>query len=282
MDELDTSAEPTRDILDSPVNEEDDDDDFGSFDEASVEGLQAPDTPTTDYPLFTTEVLDNPSRFDESLAAVLGGFIPNASMLADEKSLPILNEDGHEYLAKLSKMPHLNPPNWTKLKLRHELLIKLGVPINLDELDTSTMHKRLHQRKLSISEHDINWDGFVIPNIEELHISGEVKEARRQNTSAALSEVEQNLLSNTSQMFLENSSVENLDAKLLQLLENYKTLLELSSIWQDQMRELKHSQEVYESVVQNIVGYNQKLQRQEIMDNLKKMKSKSRKSKRTF
>lgn len=282
MDELDSPAEPTREILDSSVVDEDDDDDFGSFDEASIDGLQAPDTPVTDYPLFTTEVLDDPSRFDESLAAVLGEFIPNASTLGDEKSQPILNEEGHEYLARLSKTPHLNPPNWTKLKLRHELLIKLGVPINLDELDTNTLHRRVHQKKPSISEHDINWEGFEIPNIEELQISGDGREARRQNTSAVLSEVEQNLLSNTSQMFLENSTVDNLDAKLLQLLENYKMLLELSSVWQDQMRELKHSQEVYESVVQNIVGYNQKLQRQEIMENLKKMKSKSRKSKRTF
>lgn len=270
--------------------DEDEDDDFGSFDEASFEEFQAPEEepalkPTEITSKFLSSVFQDQELFLRNLDDLLDSILPHNQQPSSEEPAELLNAEASQRLKKLSQTPRLNPPNWIKLKIRHNLMVKLGVPINLDELESpgSANLKRpsiAHQRKRSINEQDIDWSLFVIPELETLEISPEKKQESITKTNEILSRIEEDNLKNTSQLFLESSSDASLDAKLAQLKANYKELIDLSSIWQDQLKELRSSQEVFESVVQNMVGYSQKLQRNEIIEQLQKTKGK--KGKRTF
>lgn len=269
---------------------EEEDDDFGSFDEASFEEFQAPEPEikqekaTVTKLQFTSTTLSNLEQFQAKLDELLDSIFPEADLETNGSNSTLLTPQASEKLATLSRPPRLNPPNWIKLKIRHNLLIKLGVPINLDELEspnsvsiTNNIHS--HNRRRSVNEQDIDFGDFDIPEFELLNISSDQKQELLHKTNQLLSKIEEDNLNNTSQIFLESSLEESLDAKLAQLRENFKQLIELSSVWQDQMKELRNSQEIYESVVQNMVGYSQKLQRNEFIEHLKK---KGKKGKRTF
>ena len=72
-----------------------------------------------------------------------------------------------------------------------------------------------------------------------------------------------------------------IDEKLNKLTSNYNELLTLSSIWINQIDQLHEEFEIYENVIQSFIGYNQKLRREEIFENLKKLKKKKKKGKAT-
>lgn len=285
------SESPEISVQNGPVSDEQDDDDFGSFDEASFEEFQAPEpeleakTATDGKALFTSATFQNLDELVSKLDELLESIFPTTAPETNSNTDTLLNAEATEKLASLSRPPRLNPPNWIKLKIRHNLLVNLGVPINLDELDSpnsvniTNLQQLSHSRRRSINEQDIDWSEFDIPEFETLNISTEQKQELLHKTNKLLSKIEEDNLSNTSQLFLESSLESSLDAKLAQLKENYLQLRELSSVWRDQMKELRNSQEIYESVVQNMVGYSQKLQRNEFIEHLKK---KGKKGKRTF
>lgn len=285
------SESPEISVQNEPVSDEQDDDDFGSFDEASFEEFQAPEpepeakTATGGKALFTSATFQNLDELVSKLDELLESIFPATASETNSNTDTLLNAEATEKLASLSRPPRLNPPNWIKLKIRHNLLVNLGVPINLDELDSpnsvniTNLQQLSHSRRRSINEQDIDWSEFDIPEFETLNISTEQKQELLHKTNKLLSKIEEDNLSNTSQLFLESSLESSLDAKLAQLKENYLQLRELSSVWRDQMKELRNSQEIYESVVQNMVGYSQKLQRNEFIEHLKK---KGKKGKRTF
>lgn len=269
---------------------EEEDDDFGSFDDASFEEFQAPEpeitqgTATDTKFQFTSTIISDLEPFQTKLDELLDSIFPEADLETNGSNTTLLRPQANDKLATLSRPPRLNPPNWIKLKIRHNLLIKLGVPINLDELESPnsvsiTKSAVSHYRRRSVNEQDIDFGEFDIPEFEQLNISSDQKEELLHKTNQLLSKIEEDNLNNTSQIFLESSLDESLDAKLAQLRENFKQVIELSSVWQDQIKELRNSQEIYESVVQNMVGYSQKLQRNEFIEHLKK---KGKKGKRTF
>lgn len=276
-------AEPQS--LDEPKGEAEDDfddDDFGSFDEASFEEFQAPEL-QTEPTGFSSISLDNIDTVDNELQKIMDQVFPDITMDSEAEAMPLI-PDTLTLFSMLSKNPRLNPPNWIKLKIRHSLLIKLGVPINLDELDaplvTSAGQTRGHSRRRSINVNDIDWEHYDIPEFSALGISPDEKQGLVTSTHEELSRIEADIMNNTSELFLQSSSDESLESKLAQMQQNYAQLIKLSSVWQDQIRELQDSQEIYESVVQNMVGYSQKLQRNEILESLKRAKTK--KGKRTF
>lgn len=276
---------PDPDSVEEPQEENDeefDDDDFGSFDEASFEEFQAPE-PQPAQQRFHSISLDNLATVDNELQRVVDQVFPNLNQKGQSEISPLI-EETLTLFSMLSKNPRLNPPNWIKLKIRHSLLVKLGVPINLDELEApstlSAGQSRGQSRRRSINVNDIDWEQFEIPEFSTLSISTARKEELIASTHKELSRIEADIMNNTSEFFLQSSSDESVRAKLAQMQQNYAQLIELSSVWQDHIRELQNSQEVYESVVQSMVGYSQKLQRNEILESLKGAKTK--KGKRTF
>lgn len=250
------------------------DDDFGSFDEASIEEIKA----LNEKAEFDSTVFQNPTLFEEKLQAVVDKLFPETGNDSSTSTV-LLSENASKQFESLSKTPRLQPPNWTRLKIRHNLLVRLGVPINLDELESKSsglgpVNTTNTQRKRSITEHDINWDNFTIPEYNTLDITPEKEHDLLNKTNDVLSGIEEYILSNTSQLFLQNSADAALDTKLQQMKENYQQLVELSSVWQEKTKELRHSQEIYESVVQNMVGHSQKLRRNELLEQLSRTKGK--------
>ena len=210
-------------------------------------------------------------------------------------------------------MPYLHPPNWIRLDIRHNLLIKLGIPINLDELNANTVsanptigntnpnainantneehdtnlsnhlsipqQQQQRSRKKSISEQDINWSNFTIPQFDSLQLTNEQLHNILTQTNETISKCEFDLMENTSLKFLTNVKLDDvINDKLKQLQLNYQELLKLSSVWQHQLSEVRKDYEIYEQVVQSCIGYSQKLRREEILENLKKMKKHSSRS----
>lgn len=270
--------------VEEPVESvEDDDDDFGSFDEASFEEFQEPEPIENDQSvMFGSAVMNDAVLFGERLEDVLESVLPKkAPETSNQDTTPdLLTEGGSEKLKTFSTLPRLNPPNWTRLKMRHGLLVSLGVPINLDELSSTHVPptSKPTSRRRSTTENDIQWGDFIIPEFESLNISADRKDELMALTLSILSKIEDNNLNNTTQQFLSLCSEEVVDEKYREMQENYAQLVELSSIWQAQIQELRNSQEMFESVVQNMVGYRQKLQRNEILESL----SKSKRGKRVF
>ncbi|KAK6464274.1 hypothetical protein DFJ63DRAFT_311574 [Scheffersomyces coipomensis] len=342
------NGEETNGVIHDEVKEEeddDDDDDFGSFDDASfdepqqVESFES-NTTMVSEPVHTKSILSttfpestfqDESLFLSKLDTVLDTVFSDDStkFQHDQKDInkesKLLSDRSEIIFNQLSTMPHLRPSNWIRSNIRHNLLIKLGIPINLDEISnapprindsTNTIHSGLskegssnmidssnigvnptHNRRKSISAKDIHWDQFNIPQFSSLNITNEEKQQRLQQTNEILSRIETDNLDHSSRQFLESqggggdnkqsspdgSMTTNeedgdqfIQTKLQQLRSNYQQLQELASCWIENSNELHKDFEIYENVVQNLIGYSQKLRRDEIFENLKKVKSKKK------
>lgn len=300
-DELNSNTEINNGFKDdneaeSGVAAEDDDSDFGSFDDASFTELEEPeevksmenveDKMPGGYIRFNEEVLNDSTLFEKSLHETMNSIFTNINQNQDHNNdnykNSLLKERSSEIYNELSQIPHLQPPNWIKLNVRHNLLIKLGVPINLDEIkEENLLQTPKVLRRKSINEEDIKWEGFDLPAFEELKISSDKKTDLLNKTTEILSAIENDNLNNSSHQFLESSTSDSLQEKLKQYNDNYNQLIELSSVWNKQLDDQKQNNEVYESVIQNLIGYSQKLKRDEILAHLKKIKLKS-KSKKSF
>lgn len=277
--DLEAPAQETEEESTEPTGEPEEedggsDDDFGSFDEASFDEYQEPETAEFDLAVF-----QNPQLFDERLDQLMERVLPQQEKPRDTLAT-LLSEGASSHLTTLLKTPRLHPPNWTRLKIRRSLLINLGVPINLDELVEflAKSTPATHARRRSISEKDIDWSQFDIPELADLHISGDRKQELMSKTAEILSRIDADNLNNTSELFLQTLSEEALTAKLQLMRDNYSRLVELSSVWRDETADLRKNQEIYEAVVQSMVGYSQKLQRNELLENL----GKTKRGKRTF
>lgn len=285
MGEIEKEAE-TPDSFDKEVSSEveedgfdEDDDDFGSFDEASFEEVLEPEPELELDAAFSSAVLADFVQFNKNLDELLDKIIPPIDNELGTGSGDLLTERASEKLKMFSTLPRLNPPNWTRLKMRHGLLVSLGVPINLDELDSHIVPaSKPYSKRRSITELDIKWGEFVVPDIETLSLSVDRQQELMTQTLPILSKIENDNLTNTTEQFLQLSAMAIVDEKLLQMQRNYSQLVELSSVWQAQLKELKNSQEMFESVVQDMVGYRQKLQRNEILESI----SKNKRGKRVF
>lgn len=280
--------------FDEPVQAQLDDNsdgEFGSFDNGTIDNETMDKKPDV-FAIFDDELMNNNTQFEAKLDMIMDQVFTidsniSSSNSSAEKSLPIetlLNQRSQEVLNQLAAMPHLKPNNWIKLKIRHNLLIKLGIPINLDELTddktpTANSNKALltHNRRRSINEDDISWQDFKIPDFKTLNMTTELKDELLSRTNEILSRIETDNLNNSSKSFLETAGDEKLKEKLRQFQNNYQQLIELSSVWKYHFNDLKNNFEIYESVVQNLIGYSQKLERDQLLQNLQQLKDKSKK-----
>lgn len=257
--------------------DDDDDDDFGSFDEASFEEFEPAIAASNDTQTSFTDLFQDSHITPAKIQRTLDFLFPDLFNDKPPVSDTLLSEQAEAQYRELSRKPRLQPPNWTKLKLRHNLLLKLGIPINLDELVSSSGSGSAKQdgaRKKSISESDLDWSKFNIPDIDSLNLTQEAQQELLEKTADILSRIETENMNNTSEIHLQNSLEQDLEIKLAQLKKNYEQLLLLGSIWHERLEDLKGSQNVFESVVQSMVGYNQKIQRNELLESLRRSKTK--------
>ncbi|KAK7682925.1 hypothetical protein QCA50_013958 [Cerrena zonata] len=195
------------------VNIEEEEDEFGSFDDASFDAsfdeFNEFEETSAETLKFDEEIFQNPQEFDKKLEMIMDQTFSNIpSDQGKKEDQELLDERSKQIFEELSNIPHLQPPNWIKLKIRHNLLIKLGVPINLDELNEKEEQSRLqvkqHTRKKSINEDDINWQEFNIIDYKDLQLSTEVKNEIISNTSETLSRFENESLNHSTKQYLQN------------------------------------------------------------------------------
>ncbi|KAG7665514.1 uncharacterized protein J8A68_000916 [[Candida] subhashii] len=297
-DEEDDDFDDFNEAGESDANPDDDeDDDFGDFDDVEYEEpKEEPPSPisttTTNIPTFDEEVLADKSQFNEKLSHIINELFPVSNLpeiIKQDQQTELLNERSKTIYEQMSTMPYLHPHSWTKSKIRHNLLIKLGIPINLDEI-TDTPSAQGHRpqlnpiptstttiRRKSIAAEDIDWKGFEIPEFTQLGIDQQQKLAMLNSTVDSLSKIEFDNLNNISVGYLENAPPEAIDDKLIQLERHYQELIQLSSCWKQNINDLQNDFEIYENVVQSFIGYSQKLRREEILDNLKRLKNTKKK-----
>lgn len=263
--------------------ENDSDSEFGTFENDTQVG---PDVSMGQFM--------NSNNLEEKVSGLVDQLFPmkDTKERQDNGNNQLLNERSQEIFNQLSRLPHLKPRNWVKLKIRFNLLIKLGIPINLDEIadekhpassmdatnTSSNNHPRLgHNRRRSINEGDINWTGFEIPEFQSLSLNDDDMNHLLHSTNDILSTIENDNLNNSSQSYLELCDQDKLIEKLTQFQMNYLKLVELASVWSHHFHQCKENFEIFESVVQNLIAYSQKLERDEILINLNKAKAKSKK-----
>ncbi|KAF2765480.1 hypothetical protein EJ03DRAFT_369131 [Teratosphaeria nubilosa] len=146
------------------------DDDFGDFDEAGDgdgdgDGEATPmaaqprtQLPTTTLPdvLAGLPPLDlsnlSPSETQESITPYITTIFPTAQPLPPlhtlppidpSKTSPFLSPRSLSLWQQLVSPPPLQPPNWTRSRIRRLFLVSLGVPVDLDEILPPSKQKRL-------------------------------------------------------------------------------------------------------------------------------------------
>ncbi|KAG7191812.1 uncharacterized protein KQ657_002777 [Scheffersomyces spartinae] len=267
--------------------ESDFDSDFDDFNEAVVHTTT---TEVEEGTTFTEDTLSNPQLFDKRLDTLLSTLFPisanqNESRGVSRGASPdLLSDRSQQVFGQLSRLPYLLPPNWTKLKIRYNLLLRLGIPINLDELtsdgtSSSSSHNLqvdtaiIRGRRPSGSSHldggtHIDWDGFELPPIEAIPV--EEVELIKTTTSEVLSNIELGMLNHSSEKFLLDSDMAVVDEKLAQFQHFYNQLLKLASVWMGEIASCQGEFETYETVIQSVIGYSQKLKREEILHKLQR------------
>lgn len=245
----------------------DDFDDFNEFQESSPPAFAFSGTDnsgTFPQPLFSNASAYR-AKLDQVLLSVFGELAVGTGS-EPSKLASLLDDRSRQVFQEISRVPRLSPPNWLRLNIRHNLLINLGIPINLDEVATAPGHG-LFDIKPSLQ---VDWQGMPIPNPESL---GEELIAQLiNNTPDTLARIETDNLTNSSVQFLENAPDEVIDAKLHLFRDNYQELLKLAGVWQHQLENVTENTEIYGEVVQSVMGYQHKKRREELLE--EKMKKK--------
>lgn len=260
---------------------DDDDDDFDDDDFDDFNEFQgSTDFETTEYETVTMPVAYDTTgvfpeslfhdldayraKLDEVLAPVFDNLAVVDSVISREAS-SLLDDRSHQVSEEIARLPRLKPPNWKRLNIRHNLLINLGIPINLDET-TDTSAGGLFMVKNRPPVHKVDWKGLPVPSFEALNLDQAAADEILARSAATLSRIDVDNLTNSTAQFLESQPESVIDAKLELFKNNYTELLTLASVWQHQLEEQTKNTEIYGEVVQSMIGYSHKKQREEIME----------------
>lgn len=266
------AAEEPPSFLEHTESASDSESDFGSFgsfdqDENDQDSF-APTTPTIDY----TDPKERETVIKRSLEAMFDLPVhPPSPKNENDLFKELLSDRSSELYSRLSDIPHLRPPNWTRLVVRHRLLVNLGIPVNLDEISTAPASQELAgERRKSVNAAEIDWNGLDIPDYNALHLDAGTRSHHIENTLALIDRIEAENMENSSLQYLETALVENLKAKLHQYQNNASQLRTSASVWRNELSVLQNDFEIYESVVQNLIGHSQRLRRDELLQRNKK------------
>ncbi|KKY25627.1 hypothetical protein UCRPC4_g01698 [Phaeomoniella chlamydospora] len=148
------------DFDDFEEGEQDGADDFGDFgdefEEPSYEeppqpSTPAPATPLQSFPLLDLSKYKTPSDLQSAISTHLDSMFPTttdldsfpAPELITDPSPIFPSERSRSLWKQLITPPPLQPPNWTKSRIRRLFLVSLGVPVDLDEILPPSKQKKL-------------------------------------------------------------------------------------------------------------------------------------------
>lgn len=272
-------TKPNNDEVGNNVGDDDfddDDDDFDDFNEFQgstdfenpiiddVEFSASTDT-TGVFPESLFKNLDAyRSKLDDVLASIFDD-LNVVDSVTNREAISLLDDRSRQVSEEIARLPRLKPPNWTRLIIRHNLLISLGIPINLDETAGAPAGGLL-MAKSGPSAHKIDWKGLPVPAFEALNLEQAAADEILAKSAATLSRIDVDNLTNSTAQFLQTQPESVVDAKLELFKSNYTELLTLASVWQHQLEEQTKNTEIYGEVVQSMIGYSHKKQREEIME----------------
>jgi len=144
-------------------NEGGEDEDFGDFDEADSTPLasdqqqqpsisqSAPPDALAGLPSLNLSGLTK-EQTQEAIAPYINALFPNSEPVTPIKDLPpidpsktspFLSDRSLSLWQQLVSSPPMQPPNWTRSRIRRLFLVSLGVPVDLDEILPPSKQKRL-------------------------------------------------------------------------------------------------------------------------------------------
>ncbi|KAI7658674.1 hypothetical protein KC319_g9183 [Hortaea werneckii] len=144
-------------------NEGGEDEDFGDFDEADSTPLasdqqqqpsisqSAPPDALAGLPSLNLSGLTK-EETQEAIAPYINTLFPNSEPVMPIKDLPpidpsktspFLSDRSLSLWQQLVSPPPMQPPNWTRSRIRRLFLVSLGVPVDLDEILPPSKQKRL-------------------------------------------------------------------------------------------------------------------------------------------
>lgn len=247
---------------------------FGSFEQDETEhGTPAGTSPPVDY--------DDPKerirRVNELLDVIFeqparqqphsGHEGEKGASHNDHKSQNhLLSDRSSELYTRLADIPRLRPPNWTRLVVRHRLLISLGIPVNLDEISSAAAGPEpTADRRKSVHAPAVEWAGLQVPEYAALGLDDSSRRQILEDTPEVLDRMETENMEHSSLAVLEAASADTLRAKLAHYRANKQQLQKTASVWRHELAGLQSDFEIYELVVQNLIGHSQRLQREEIL-----------------
>lgn len=249
------------------VNKAKEDEEFGSFSDASFEEFEAApelDEPTRSFSTLSIEDLEqSDSKSDEKVVKIVNGILgvqPEDLNNAIEENRPFLDERARALLNQLSSEPNnLQQLNWKQSIIRRQLFLNLSIPFDLDELYP-------RERKLGISK-SYGKDSFsdstdkLATDIPFVEVSPERAKQLTEESDSIVQNIERRLQSE--QYYTDGHLSEQELEDILKEMKGFNSqLIELLSGWNQERLELLKDREISEGYLTNILDNTQKFRRQ--------------------
>ena len=252
-------------VNDEP-EKDNDDDDFGSFSDASFDEFEEPPENTSvqqpESEKIASLLLSSYSDRDKLITIIdeltLQTFPDQLPTFTIPEDTSILNPRSQHLLERLIAPPHLKPYNWKTGSLRRQLLMTLGLP-------DDTIQKKERENGFDMST-------YVVKTLEQLHIDDGQKKKMLEETNTKFAEIG-NVITADDLLEMNDKELQMAIEKLeiqVSMVEKYL------AVWDDEKTKLEEDRKTFESVVENLVGHTQRLRREETMKSLKKEKEKSK------
>lgn len=101
------------------------------------------------------------AEIEEAITPYINAILPNSTPIHPKSSIPPLDvsqttpfqsERSLSLWQQLISPPPMQPPNWTKSRIRRLFLVSLGVPVDLDEILPPSKQKRLVLPSIGLDE----------------------------------------------------------------------------------------------------------------------------------
>lgn len=243
------------DADDDADEDDDDDDDFGSFDDASIEEVT-----TAHENIFDSD----PEQISLYLNTVLLEILPTKPESQPiDTTLDLLNVRSEELLSRLSERPTrkviMNEHAWKRSVIRREMLLNLGIPLNLDEIKDGK--PSFNEPVEQIKETDLN-----LPKFTDLNISTGELETLLQTTTDHLD----SLNIQRAEYYRSISSEEKLKKVKSQLNEELEKLKKLYVSWLDNQSTLQRDNNLFQDYIENMVGNELKFRNEKLKMKLRR------------
>ncbi|KAL8766507.1 MAG: hypothetical protein Q9209_006723 [Squamulea sp. 1 TL-2023] len=267
---------------------EDDDDDFGDFDDGFEQPTTAPEPARPELPSISKFPFVS-STSEPHLNAL---FPKTTSRLLPPPSLPtgsppslFLTPRSHSLFAQLIAAPPLSPPNWLRSRTRRLFLVSLGVPIDLDEILPKSKQKKLvlpstirshseHRRSDSRRRRGDGMRGLKDTNASTTSLSSQSKDTKDKDRRKRRGGNDQlpphpppldssaiHHLSSTTETALRNMTDAELKAHLQRLEEMTRKAGEVLEYWVKRRDAAMGEKEMFESVIGDLVKHARRVRR---------------------